>query len=171
MKLHHEDIYPLPVADMLAVFTSRAFYDDRFASATGEIEFVEFGERGGRFVIDIRRHVAMRPGTHVPAIARKFIRDVNVTHTRMEWDLSKGETHRGTYRFHIEGLPVDISGNMHLEPRAGGCVERVDMTIACSIPLIGGKIASMAGERAEKALARDAENTRKYLRRAGLVTA
>lgn len=171
MKLHHEDLYALPAADLFRVFTDRAFYDARFAKSEGETEYVHFGARGGRFVIDVRRHVRMRSGTHIPALAQRFVRDVNVLHTVMEWDLSKGESHRGTYRFEIERVPVEVTGHMHIEPRASGCAQRLEMNVRCSIPLIGGKIASMVAERAERSLKRDYDNTLAYLRDQGLVTA
>lgn len=171
MKLRHEDLYPLSAEALFKVFTDRAFYEERFAASGGETEFLHFGPRGGRFVIDIRRHVTMRKGTQIPAFARRFVRDVNVMHTIMEWDLSQGESRRGTCRFEIERLPAEVYGNMHLEPRANGCANRVDLTVHCSIPLVGGKIAEMMGERAGRSLHRDYESTRNYLVRKGLVTA
>lgn len=171
MKLHHEDSYPLPVADLFAVFTDKSFYEARFSTQGGETEYVEFGPRGGRFYINMRRHVAMKPGAQIPAFARRFVRDVNVLHTVMEWDLSKGETHRGVYRFSIDGVPVEVTGHMHLEPRPDGCVQRVEMHVKCSIPLIGGKIAEMVAERAQKSLQKDYKSTCKYLREKGLIPA
>lgn len=171
MKLHHEDNYVLPVADLFAVFTDKAFYEARFNSAHSETEFVEFGPRGGRFIIDVRRHVRVNPESHIPAIARRFVRDVNVLHTVIEWDLSKGDSHRGVHRFQIEGVPVEVTGSMHLEPRAAGSANRMELNIKCTIPLIGGKIADLVGERAKKSLVKDHKATLKYLREHGLIPA
>lgn len=171
MKLYHEDLYALPPADLFRVFTDRAFYEDRYAKSEGETEFVHFGPRGGRFVIDVRRHVRMRAGANIPAIAQRFVRDVNVLRTVMEWDLSQGESHRGTYRFEIERVPVEVAGHMHLEPHPAGSRNRIEVNVRCTIPLIGGTIAGMLGERAGKSLKKDYENTVAYLRDKGLVTA
>lgn len=169
MKLHHEDHYAISPAELFRVFTDRDFYERRFAKSEGETEFVHFGPRGGRFVIDVRRHVRMRAGTQVPALAQRFIRDVNVLRTVMEWDLSRGESHRGTYRFEIERVPVEVTGHMHVEPRGAGAVNRLEMNVRCSIPLVGGKIAEMVAERARRSLERDHESTLAYLREAGLL--
>ncbi len=171
MKIYHEDIYTLAPGELFAVFTDRAFYEERYAKSEGETEFVHFGPRGGRFVIDVRRHVRMRAGAKIPAIAQRFVRDVNVFHTVMEWDLSKGESHRGTYRFEIERVPVEVAGHMHLEPHAAGARNRIEANVRCSIPLVGGKIAEMLGEKAGGALKKDYESTLAYLRDKGLVTA
>lgn len=168
MKVHHEDIFPLPVETLFEVFTDRAYYESRFAG-NGELELVHFGPRGGRFVIDMRRHVVTRPDAKIPPLVKRFVRDVNVLHTVMEWDLSKGDSHRGVHRFRIEGVPLDVVGNMHLEPRPGGCANRMLLEVTCSIPLIGGKIAAMAGERAGRTLTREFNGTMKYLREKGLV--
>lgn len=170
MKVHHEDIYPVPVDSLFEVFTDRAFYESRF-SGSGELELVHFGPRGGRFVIDMRRHVVTRPDAKIPPLVKRFVRDVNVVHTVMEWDLSKGDARRGVHRFRIEGMPLEVVGSAHLEPRPAGCANRMVLEVKCSVPLIGGKIAEMAGERAHSTLDKDYKATMKYLRERGLVQA
>lgn len=170
MKVHHEDIYPVGTDVLFSVYTDRDFYESRF-NAAGELEMLHFGERGGRFVIDMKRHIKVRPDARIPPIARKFVRDVNVAHTVMEWDLSQGASRRGVHRFRIEGVPLEVVGSMHLEPRATGCANRMVLEVKCSIPLIGGKIAEMAADRAGKTLGKDYISTLKYLRERGLVEA
>jgi len=170
MKVHHEDVYPIGTDALFAVYTDREFYNSRF-NAAGELEMLHFGERGGRFVIDMKRHVALRSDAKIPPLARKFVRDVNVLHTVLEWDLSQGNSRRGVHRFRIEGVPLEVVGSMHLEPRAAGCANRMVLEVKCSIPLIGGKIAEMAAERAGKTLGKDYDSTMKYLRARGLVQA
>jgi hypothetical protein len=170
MKVHHEDLYPLTVDNLFEVFIDKAYYETRF-SGSGELELLYFGPRGGRFVIDMRRHVVTRPDAKIPPLVKRFVRDVNVIHTVMEWDLSKGESRRGVHRFRVEGVPLEVVGSMHLEPRAAGCANRMVLEVKCTVPLIGGKIAEMAAERAGKTLTKDYNGTMKYLRERGLVQA
>ncbi len=174
MKLHHEGLYGIPAADLFRVFTDRAFYEGRFAKSGEDesVEFVHFGPRGNRFVIDVLRHVRMRSNANIPAIAQRFVRDVNVLHSVMEWDVSpQNDSWHGTYRMEIERMPITVTGRMSIEPRSSGCVHHLAMDIHCSVPLIGGKLAAMVGERAERGMKRDHESTLIYLRENRLVTA
>lgn len=173
MKLQHEDRYVLPVDVMFGVFSDPVFYEKRYSGGSARYEFLELGVRGGRFVIDVRQYLRVREGTDLPAVVRPFVRAENVLRTTMIWELAPdlAGAHRGTHSFRIEGVPVDVQGNMRLQPRDGGCVNHIDMEIRCNVPLIGGKIASMIGNRAERMLARNDENTRSYLRERGLASA
>lgn len=167
MKIQQSNAYDISSDALYAVFTDRAYYDAYYGRSEAEYEFVEFGARGGRFIVDVRRHVRLKPGAHVPALVKKFVREVNVLHLVMEWKQGENGVHHGTYRFEIEGMPVDIRGSTFIEPKGTGCVHRMDVNVTCGIPLIGGKIAAMAGERAEKSLTKDYEATLRYLREQG----
>lgn len=171
-KYHHEDRYPLPVADMYRLFTDRVFFEERYRLSGDQTEFAWFGPRNGRFIIDVRRHIRLKAGTQVPALARRFVRDVYVLHTQLDWDNSDGLAVRtGNYRFEVEGVPVQVAGTMRLAPQGTGSSNCIDVTIDCNIPLVGGKIAEMVGERVDSTMARDYQSTLRYLREHGLVVA
>lgn len=169
-KMLHEDRYPLPVDDMFRVFTTRAFYEDRYSRSDGRYEFLHFGPRSGRFVVDVKQRMSLRAGSELPSFVRRFVREENVLHTVMEWDLqstASGERH-GVHRFHIDGVPVDVKGTMRMSPQAGGCINRIELNVHCAIPLIGGKIAALLAERAERSLSKNYESTCAWLRTQGL---
>ncbi|MFZ5723337.1 MAG: DUF2505 domain-containing protein [Pseudomonadota bacterium] len=172
MKHQHEDRYPLSAEDMYRVFCDRAFYEARYAKG-GRYEFVEFGARGNQFIVDVRQFIALRSDTKIPALARRFVRDENVLRTTIRWNLEPdaGGERRGTHSFRIEGVPVEIDGTMRLVPVSGGCVNHIALDIRCTIPLIGGTVAAMLGERAGRTLARNQESTNRYLRERGLIPA
>lgn len=171
-RYHHEDVYPLPVDAMYALFTERTFFEERYRLSGDLTEFIHFGPEGDRFRIDVRRHVQLKPGTQVPALARRFVREKYVLHTRLDWDNRPGlATRTGNYRFEVEGVPVHVTGTMRLAPQGNGSSNHVDVTVDCSVPLVGGKIAEMVGERVEATLGRDYQSTLAYLHRRGLIQA
>lgn len=171
MKIHQENFYPLDVEQLFNVFTDKTYFEKFYSKGDGSFEFMECGERNGKFVIHVRRNIPLKKGADIPALVKKFIGDAVVLHTTMEWEKTRDNIFRGTYRFSADGVPVEVSGSMGLEPVEGGCVHRMDVNITCSIPLIGGKIAAMAGERAEKILQKDYAKTTAYLQDAGLIHA
>lgn len=171
MKLQHADHYPLPVAEMFRIFTTRDFYEARYSAGDSRYEFVEFGPRAGQFIVDVKQHVRLRAGASLPAFAHRFVRDENVLRTVLRWQLAEGAERRGSHSFHIDGVPVTVEGTMSLAPEGAGCVNRIELQVKCSIPLIGGQIARLLGERAERTLVRNYESTCGYLRTAGLVGA
>ncbi|MFP5441437.1 MAG: DUF2505 domain-containing protein [Gammaproteobacteria bacterium] len=172
MRKQHEERYPLSVEEMFRIFTDPAFYEARYSGSSARHEFVALGTRGGQFVCDVRQHLLV-DSNRVPALARKLIREENVLHTRMVWELAAGPNgeRRGNHSFRIEGVPVEVKGTMQLVPDGKGCINRIALDISCSIPLIGGKIAGMLGERADKMLDRNYVNTCRYLKEQGLVIA
>lgn len=168
MRIQQENAYPVAADALFAVFTDRAYYEAYYARAGQQYEFRHFGPRGDRFVIDVRRHVAMRAGANIPAVAKRFVRDVNVLHTVTEWRRDEQGTHHARYSFSIEGVPVEIAGETSILPRGDiSCLHRIDVKVSCNIPLVGGKIAQMVGERAGSSISKDYEATLAYLREAG----
>ena len=163
MRIRHQNRYPVAADALYGVFTDRAYYEDYYGRAGGRHEFIEFGPAHGRFVINVRRFMRMKPGAQVPAIARKFVREENVLHIVMDWRQGEHGIHHGTYRYAIEGVPVEISGQSFIEPAGDGCVHRIEAEVKCSIPLVGGKIAAMVGERAEKSRQKDYEAVMAWL--------
>jgi hypothetical protein len=167
MKLHRENAYPVAPGVLYGVFTDRAYYESALARGGDEWEFVEFGPRGKAFVVNTRRHIRLRNSASVPALARKFVREVNVMHTVSEWTDAGDGRYTGRYSFEFEGVPVTIAGRLRIEPRGAGCVHLIDVDVDCSIPLIGGKIAAMMAERAEKSMLREYEEMCAWLRAQG----
>ncbi len=170
MNIHQENFYPLDVAQLFKVFTDKAYFKEFYSKGDGNFEFMECGERNGKFIIHVRRDIPLKKGADIPSLVKKFLGNVVVLHTIMEWEnFQKNNIFRGTYRFSVDGVPIDVSGSMRLDPVDGGCVHRMDVNISCSIPLVGGKIAAMAGERAEKILQKDYAKTTAYLQDVGLI--
>lgn len=171
MKIHRENTYPLPMEQLFNVLTDRAYLECSYAKNGADCEFVECGARDGKFIIDVRRKIQINKGADIPALVRKFVRDEIMLETIMTWEQCSGGVYSGTYRFSAAGIPVDLFGNMYLEPRDEGCVHFMDVNVKCTIPLLGGKISDLVGERVGKILQKDYENTLAYLRDAGLIKA
>lgn len=172
MRKQHEERYPVSVEEMFRIFTDPAFYEARYSGGSARYEFLELGTRGNQFVCDVRQYLVV-DSNRIPALARKLVREENVLHTRMVWELASGPggERRGSHSFRIDGVPVEVKGTMRLAPEGKGCVNHIALEISCSIPLIGGKIAGMLGDRADRMLDRNYVNTCRYLKDQGLTTA
>ncbi len=168
----HDERYPISTQALFGVFTDRAFYEARYTSNRTRHEFLELGEKNGQFVIDVRQFIVVDL-QRVPVLLRKLARSENVLRTRMVWDVKPGADggYRGTHSFHVDGVPVNVGGSMQLMPDGAGCINRIRLDISSSIPLIGGKVAGFVAEKAEGALTKNYQQTRRYLAERGLAPA
>lgn len=169
---NHDEHYPLATEALFRVFTDPAFYEERYTSDRTRHQFIELGERDGQFIIDVRQFLIV-DHARMPALLRKLARNENVLHTRMVWELKPGAdgSYRGTHSLHVDGVPVNVKGSMKLVPEGAGCVNHLRLDISSSIPLIGGKIAEFIAGKAEGALVKNYQHTRRYLAARGLVPA
>lgn len=169
MRKQHAERYPVSVEEMYRIFTDPEFYRNRYAGGSARHEFRQLGTQGKQFVVDVIQYWELDK-SRIPALARRFIRDENKLDTRMTWDLAPaaGGECNGSYSFRVDGVPIEIKGTMRLVPEGKGCVNHIALEIRCTAPLIGGTIAGMLGERADKMLDRNYVNTCNYLKEQGL---
>ena len=89
----------------------------------------------------------------IPPFARKFVGEEIVIHQREEWRTPTA----AEVQVRIPGRPGDIVGTATLAESDGSTVERVDLEIRVSIPLVGGKIEALVGDLLGKALGKEHE--------------
>ena len=86
-----------------------------------------------------------------PAAIRKLVPSTNdVSHTE-DW-AADGEGYAADIVVDIKGVPVKIVGTKILQPEKGGSSVEWNFDITSGIPLLGGIIASFAGEELKKNL-------------------
>jgi hypothetical protein len=111
--------------------------------------------RAPNFKLRISRRVPANP----PAALRKLVPATNdVSHVE-DWG-ADGEGYAADIVVDIKGVPVKIAGTKTLQPEKGGCSVAWRFDISSGIPLLGGMIASFAGEELKKNL----ENEYKVLK-------
>jgi hypothetical protein len=86
-----------------------------------------------------------------PAAIRRLVPATNeVSHTE-DW-ATDGDGFSSRIAVEIKGVPVRIVGTKSLQPEKGGCSVEWNFDVTSGIPLLGGIIASFAGEEINKNL-------------------
>ena len=107
-------------------------------------------KRDGR-APNVRLKITRRMPANPPAAIRKLVPSTNdVAHTE-EWALD-GDGYAADIVVDIRGVPVKIVGTKILQPEKAGCSVAWNFEITSGIPLLGGIIASFAGEELKKNL-------------------
>ena len=100
---------------------------------------------------NVKLKVSRRMPANPPAAIRKFVPATSdVSHTEA-WG-TDGGGYAADLVVDIRGVPVKIVGTKILQPENGGCTVAWNFDITSSIPLLGGIIASFAGEEIKKNL-------------------
>lgn len=100
---------------------------------------------------NVRLRVSRRMPANPPAAIRKLVPSTNeVSHTE-DWGVD-GQGYAADIVVDIKGVPVKIVGTKILQPDRSGCTVAWNFDISSGIPLLGGLIASFAGEEIRKNL-------------------
>ena len=100
---------------------------------------------------NVRLRVSRRMPANPPAAIRKLVPSTtDVSHTE-EWGVD-GQGYAADIVVEIKGVPVRIVGTKILQPDKRGCSVAWNFDVSSSIPLLGGVIASFAGDEIRKNL-------------------
>ncbi|MBV8540926.1 MAG: DUF2505 domain-containing protein [Pseudonocardiales bacterium] len=131
LALQHR--YPEPPERIREVLTDREYLRDKLRAVGGphaELMSWERDERGVTVVL----HQAV-PEDAVPSFVRAALPGGLTIRRTETWNSSGGSVHAV-----VDGAPGTITGVMHLEPDAAGCVLGAELTADAGLPLIGGKV-------------------------------
>lgn len=107
-------------------------------------------KRDGR-APNVKLAISRREPANPPAALARFVPSVNdVSHTE-QW-AADGDGYAAKLAVDIKGVPVKISGVKSIQPAKGGCTIEWTMDVTSGIPLLGGTIASFAGQEIEAKL-------------------
>ena len=115
-----------------------------------EVKIVERTERADVARVTSRRKVPME----VPGFAKRFLNPLNTVEQTDEWQpaIAKGERY-GTWKVSASGVPVSVGGTLHLVAAGKGrTLDEITGEVACSIPFVGGKLASYVGADVERTM-------------------
>jgi hypothetical protein len=99
----------------------------------------------------VRLKVSRRMPANPPAAIRKLVPATSDVAHSEQW-AADGKGYAADIVVDIRGVPVKIIGTKILQPEKGGCSVAWNFDVTSGIPLLGGIIASFAGEELKKNL-------------------
>ena len=100
---------------------------------------------------NVKLKIARKMPANPPAAIKRLVPSTNeVAHTE-DW-AADGKGYSSRIVVEIKGVPVKIVGTKVLQPEKGGSSVQWDFDITSVIPLLGGLIASFAGDELKKNL-------------------
>ena len=106
--------------------------------------------KAGAVSVRSKREVPME----VPGFAKKFLSPKNTVEQHDRWGAPAADgTRTGTWEVVAKGVPVKVGGTLRLAPAPkGGTVVEIIGEVSCSVPLLGGKLASFVGSDVQRTL-------------------
>jgi hypothetical protein len=131
--------YTFDSETVFSVFTRKDFIEQKYASVGAEnLNFIEYGEKEGTFIIHTTRDIS----ANIPGFAKKFLNPTTTIIQKEVWTLTDDPTKKGVVEVQAKGLPMQMKGDIILQPTNDGSENVLTYEIKVSIPLVGGKLAS-----------------------------
>jgi hypothetical protein len=147
MKVHVKHSLKTDVESAFKLCTEQKSQEAVYAKLAGTNLKIKREGRAPNVKLKISRTMPASP----PAAIRRLVPATNdVSHTE-DW-AADGNGYAADIAVDIKGVPVKIVGTKRLQPEKGGSSVQWDFNITSSIPLLGGVIASFAGEELKKNL-------------------
>lgn len=164
MSLVQTRRYPVSAEQLLALLTSKDFYVSRYnIQEVNDYHFEQCEQTEAGFVVQIKRSMAIKTDK-IPSFARRFVGDTAELSTTFTWNNQGESPYQGRYNVVMAGAPVTITGDVSIHAgTAHSCEQHVALTISCSVPLVGKKLAALLAQRVEKVLEEDYQATLRYL--------
>ena len=147
MKVHVKHTLKTDAAAAFKLCTELKSQEQVYAQLGGSDVKIKRAGRSPNVTLRITRKEDANP----PAAIRKLVpATTEVSHTE-DWS-ADGDGYAADIDIDIKGVPVKIVGSKVLQPEKGGCSVEWNFDITSGIPLVGGIIASFAGDEIKKNL-------------------
>jgi len=147
MKVHVKHTLKTDVGAAFKLCTEQKSQEAVYARLPGSDVRIKREGRAPNVKLRISRRMPANP----PAAIRRLVPATNeVSHTE-DW-AADGDGFSSRIAVEIKGVPVRIVGTKSLQPEKGGCSVEWNFDVTSGIPLLGGIIASFAGEEINKNL-------------------
>ena len=126
-----------------------------------DISITEHSVDDGAVTVRSRRSVPM----DVPGFAKRFLSPMNTAEQHDHWDPPAADGSRsGTWEVTSRGVPISAGGTLRITPgKKRTTVVEVTAEISCSVPLVGGKLASLVSGNVKQTLAAEEEFNDGYI--------
>ena len=147
MKVHVKHSLKTDVAAAFKLCTEQKSQEQVYAKLGGSDLKIKREGRAPNVQLRISRKMPANP----PAAIRRIVPSTNEVSHVEKW-AANGDGHAADIVVEIKGVPVKIVGSKVLQPEKGGCSVEWNFDITSGIPLVGGIIASFAGDEIKKNL-------------------
>lgn len=147
MKVHVKHSLKTDVAAAFKLCTEQKSQEQVYARLGGSDLKIKREGRAPNVQLRISRKMPANP----PAAIRRIVPSTNEVSHVEKW-AADGDGHAADIVVEIRGVPVKIVGTKVLQPEKGGCSVEWNFDITSGIPLVGGIIASFAGDEIKKNL-------------------
>ncbi|HSW32836.1 MAG TPA: DUF2505 domain-containing protein [Steroidobacteraceae bacterium] len=147
MKVHVKHSLKTDVAAAFRLCTEQKSQEQVYAKLGGSDLKIKREGRAPNVQLRISRKMPANP----PAAIRRIVPSTNEVSHVEKW-AADGDGHAADIVVEIKGVPVRIVGSKVLQPEKGGCSVEWNFDITSGIPLVGGIIASFAGDEIKKNL-------------------
>ncbi len=145
MKIQVKHTLGTDVASAFRLCTEQKSQEAVYAQLGGTDVRIKREGRAPHVKLKVSRKMPANP----PAAIRRLVPTTNdVTHTE-QWG-SDGKGYAADIAVDIRSVPVKIVGTKVLQPDRGGCSVAWHFEVTSGIPLLGGLIASFAGDEIRK---------------------
>ena len=141
MKVHVKHSLKTDVAAAFKLCTEQKSQEQVYAKLGGSDLKIKREGRAPNVQLRISRKMPANP----PAAIRRIVPSTNEVSHVEKW-AADGDGHAADIVVEIKGVPVKIVGSKVLQPEKGGCSVEWNFDITSGIPLLGGIIASFAGD-------------------------
>jgi cytochrome c biogenesis protein ResB len=154
--------YSFDVETVFGVFTRKDFIEQKYASVGAtNLKFLEYGEKDGTFIIHTERDI----NAEIPGFAKRFLNPTTTIVQKEVWTLSEEPVKKGVVDVKAKGLPMQMAGNIVLQPTNEGSENILTYEIKVNIPLVGGKLASFLDVEGQKTGNKEYEFAVEFLNR------
>lgn len=160
MKVKTTDQYQADVDAVFQYLTDPEFLKARAEAVGTRNVNVTVTDKGDTVEIVMQREVP----SEAPSALKKFIPEWSPSVQTEMWKKQAGGPYLGKAKVEIDGVPVSARSRMKLAAgKDGGSVMMIETEFKSSVPVVGGKLASFAGETAKGTLQSEYEFTRKQI--------
>jgi hypothetical protein len=150
MKVHVKHTLKTDLASAFKLCTELKSQEQIYAQLGGTDVKIKREGRAPNVKLKISRKEVANP----PAAIKRLVPATNdVSHTE-DW-AEDGDGYSADIVTEIKGVPVKIVGTKSLQPEKGGCSVEWQFDVTSGIPLLGGIIASFAGDEVEQKLEKE----------------
>ena len=167
--LRTEQYFPCSSEAVQSLFFNEQFIHSKFETlGVDSFEIHEFGKHQGqqkvfRFVSraamgeKVLRHIPL------PKSMRKYLNAKSMICQETEWQLDDGDIKHATHRTKLEGMPVEILGDITIRPNGSGCIMEIQCQPDARIPLVGGVMNKLLEHLIDRNLEDDYEFNQDYI--------
>ena len=162
MKFTDEHVYDAPLEIVEKMYFDSRFCPRKYAElGLEEVDVISSSDAAENFHVGCR--FFMEPNLPVPRFIRKILPGGERIAVQQidHWNTVTRKGHLDIQLISLD--PVHIHCEMSLEAHPRGAVNRMNWTVECKVPLIGGKLAEFLGKDIQHKSAHDLEVSNKIL--------